>query len=422
MRNRRAVNALQNAALLLLTVSALFLLLHTPMVQGGWALASPAASLASPPAQEPAGELSGMLGSVHVMVTADSEYGRFGQLCAGGEDALVQQVIPLFREALGSAAELEAATQQEFRDALAGMAIYLDFTVQLPLTAVAACLGETADSDRPVRAAALAAGAEEAVSLYLRSEDGALFRCATALPMSAVEAICAGVQPNGSSFAYETGYTALEPYTLLVAQVAQPPELQADLPALYTEYHLLTALDFNAHTNFWYTDRDGAVVVEESPRTLRIGPDGTVQYSSTGTELPPLYRVSGGQGRPALPETLRAAWNLATALTNGTGASALRLSGAEETEAGYVIRFRYQAEGVAVHFPDESDALAVTVGGAGITGFTYRCRAYTPVEEAGAPLLPPAMAAAIASLHPDSGLSVAYVDTGASRLSPCWLS
>lgn len=87
-----------------------------------------------------------------------------------------------------------------------------------------------------------------------------------------------------------------------------------------------------------------------------------------------------------------------------------------------MVRFRYQAEGVPVCFPDESDALAVTVGAAGAVSFTYRCRAYTSAEEEGAPLLPPAMAAAIASLHPDSGLSVAYVDAGGARLSPCWLS
>lgn len=417
MRNKRVINGLQNAVLVLLTVSALFLLLHTPMVQGGWAMGTP--SLAPQPPQEPAGELSAMLGSVHIMVTADSEYGRFGQLCAGGEDALIQQTIPLFREALGSAAELEAATHQQFQDALEGMAVYLDLTVQLPLTAVAACLGESAGSDRPVRAVALAADGEAAaVSMYLLSEDGGLFRCATALPVSAVEAICAGVQPNGSSFAYETNYTALQPYTLLAASVSQPAELQAGLPAGYTDYELMTALDFNAHTKFWYTDRDDAVVVEESPRTLRIGPDGMVRYSRAAS--PPAYRVNGeGSG---VTEALRTAWTLATALTNGTGASALRLSGVEEAEEGYVVRFRYQAEGIPVCFPDESDALTVTVGGGGVTGFAYRCRSYTPAEEEGAPLLPPAMAAAMASLHPDSGLSLAYVDAGNPRLSPCWLS
>ena len=71
MRNKRTADALQNAALLLLTVSALFLLLRTPLLPSGRAAASPAAPA---PVQEPAGELNTMLGSVHIMVTADSEY------------------------------------------------------------------------------------------------------------------------------------------------------------------------------------------------------------------------------------------------------------------------------------------------------------------------------------------------------------
>ena len=259
MRNKRTADALQNAALLLLTVSALFLLLRTPLLPSGRAAASPAAPA---PVQEPAGELNTMLGSVHIMVTADSEYGRYGQLCADSQDALVQRIIPLLREALGSAAELEAAAHQDFRDALEGSALYLDFTAQLPLAALAACLDESAVSQHGVRGAALAAGSGEEVSLYLRSEDGGLFRCATALPASAVEEVCASVSPNGSSFAYETNYTALDPYTLLASEVRQPPELQAGLPAGYTDYNLLTVMDFNAHTNSRYTDRDGAVVVE----------------------------------------------------------------------------------------------------------------------------------------------------------------
>lgn len=421
MKNKRLVNGLQNAALLLLTASALFLLLHTPVLHGGWALTSPAASLTPQPIQETAGELSAMLGSVHIMVAADSEYGRFGQLCVGEDDLLVQQVIPLFREALGSAAELEAAAHQDFQDALAGTAIYVDFNTQLPLTAVAACLGETAGTDRPIRAIALAAGQVEGVAMYLRSEDGGLFRCATALPVSAVEAICASVQPNGSSFAYETNYTALEPYTLLAARVSQPPELQADLPAGYNHYNLLTALDFNAHTNFWYTDRDGAVVVEESPRTLRISPDGAVSFTSRGETSSPLYQVHTAGDRAAAREALRAAWHLAEALTEGAGASALYLRAVEEREDGWTILFRYQVQGLPVYFSDEEDALSVTVSGGAVTAFSYRCRAYAPSEETAA-LLPPAMAQAIASLYPGAGLSIGYVDSGPGEMTAQWLA
>ena len=418
--NKHLRNALQNLAILFLCVSALFLISRLPLFHTSWAVQVQSLLTPRPADGDPAqaGGPEEMFPAIHVMVTSDIAYGRYGQLHVSGEDPLLVQIIPLFQEALGSATELGAAADKTLRDALEEPGLYLDLTSQLPLEVAAAWLGEEAALERDVRSMALTCEEEDAV-LYLRSEAGEVFRYATALPASAVREVCAGLSPNGSTFAYETNYAPLAPYTVLVAAAEDAPVVRGELPAAYSVYNLLTALDFNPHTVFRYTESSGAEVVEESPRTLRIGPDGTVLYSSAAAA--PSYRP-GGEG-PALPEALRAAWSLASALTNGTGASPLRLSGAEETEEGtYVVRFRYQAEGVPVCFPDESDALAVTVGAAGAVSFTYRCRAYTPAEEEGAPLLPPAMAAAIASLHPDSGLSVAYVDAGGARLSPCWLS
>lgn len=416
--SKRLKNALQNTALILLTASALFLLLQTPLLPGRIA----PAALAVQPVQAAAGELSGLLGSVHLMITDDSEYGRYGRLCVEEPDPLFQQVIPAFREALGSAAGMEACTQQAFQEALDGPCLYLELPYQLPLAAVAACLDETAPFDHPVRALALSVRAEDAVDLYLRSDEGSVFRCATALPVSAVRAVCASVSPNGSAFAYETNYTALAPYTFLAAEVEQPPDVQSDVPLEFTAYNLLTALDFNPHTNSRYTDRDGAEVIEESPRTIRVSPEGVVYYTSSAPVSLRLYRLPNANG--GLPETLRAAKTLAGTLTSGTGASSLYLSGIEETETGYIIHFSYQSGGIPVCFPDKSDGLTVTVSNASITAFTYRCRAYTPLEpdEDTVPLLPPAMAVSIASLYPDGGLQLAYIDRAPGPLSAAWLA
>ena len=120
-------------------------------------------------------------------------------------------------------------------------------------------------------------------------------------------------------------------------------------------------------------------------------------------------------------EALAAAARLALALIEGTGASPVYLSGLERTETGYTVSFRYQAGGVPVLFPDEGDALTVTITGAAVTAFSYRCRSYTPQEEA-APLLPSGMAQALGSLYPGTELSVGYVDEGAGALKACWLA
>ena len=81
--------------------------------------------------------------------------------------------------------------------------LYLDLTSQLPLEVAAAWLGEEAALERDVRSMALTCEEEDAV-LYLRSEAGEVFRYATALPASAVREVCAGLSPNGSTFAYES--------------------------------------------------------------------------------------------------------------------------------------------------------------------------------------------------------------------------
>ena len=422
MSKKQLVNHLQNLALVLLTLSALFLLTRLPLFHGSWA-AQVQTLLTSRPAggEEPSAGLPSF-SSVHLMVTGEGKYGRCAQLYVPSDASQLQQVLPLFQEALGSAADAGAAADKTLRDALDGQGLYLDLTVELPLAAVAAWLGENTDLDRPVRSMALTIGEEETAMLYLRSQAGDIHRCSTALPVSAVEAVCALFSPNGGGFAYETNYAPLSPYTVLPAETARLPNLQGELPAGYSAYNLLTALDFNAHTLSRYKETSsGAEVVEESPRSLRISPDGAVSFRSQGAVSSSLYQVSSSGDAPSPAEALAAAGRLAAALAEGTGASPVYLKALEKTETGCVVRFRYQAEGVPVLFPDETDALTVTITGSAITAFTYRCRCYTLLEDA-APLLPSDMAQAVASLYPNAELSIGYVDDGAGELAPRWLA
>ena len=391
MSDKRLRNWVQNAALALLTVSALLLLTRLPLLQNIRLSAGPLFS--AEPEPEPAdAPLAAMFSSVNLMITGDSEYGRCGQLCAAAEDAAL-------------------------RTALDDPGFYLELTCgELPLEAVAAWLGEEAPLERTVRAMALTAGGDDQVLLFLLDRDGRITRCTTALPGSAVRSACEKFAPNGACFAYETGYTSLSPYTVLMADVAAFPDVAPERPAGYSAYNLLTALDFNAHTLSRYTESGGAEVVEESPRTLRIGPDGAVSFISRGTISSGLYRASG-QG---LREILAAGWRLAAALTDGAGASPLFLQAVEETEGGYVLRFRYEVNGVPVFFSDGGDALAVTFQAGAVSSFTYRCRSYTPLEEEPAALLPAGMAQAIAAGYPDAALFIGYEDDGSERLAAQW--
>lgn len=416
MTDKRLRGWMQNLALFLLTASALFLLTRLPLLQNIHLSAGPLFSM-EPAAQEQDTLPAAMLASVNLMVTGNSEHGRCGRLCTAAGDAALQDVIPLFQEALGSAVPAGEAEEAALRASLDHPGFYLELTGgELHLQAAAAWLGEAFPLAQPVRAMALTAGGEDKVTLFLLDGSGKITRCATALPISAVRAACEKFPPNGSYFAYETGYTGLSPYTVLTAETAVLPDMSAERPAGYSAYNLLTALDFNAHTLSRYTESSGAEVVEESPRTLRIGPDGTVSFIGRGTIASNLYRASGQEMR----EVLAAGWRLASALTDGTGASPLFLRTVEESEDGCVLRFRYEADGVPIFFSDGGDALDITFQGGEVTRFTYRCRAYTPVEEEPAALLPAGMAQAIAAGYPGASLSVGYEDDGSGRLAAQW--
>lgn len=406
--SKKLVDRLQNVALVVLTLSAVFLLLSFFHLRGGWTARFQTLLAVRPAAggQEEASGVGELLAAPHIMVTSDSEYGRCGRLYTPAGDALLEQMLPLFGEALGSADQVGAAADQTLRAGLGRSSLYLDLTVELPLEVVAAWLGERTVFDRAVRAMALTTEGRDTAVLYLCGGEGEIFRYFTALPASAVEALTESVSPNGSLFAYETNYAPLAPYTVLVREAEGLPQVRSELPATYSSYRLLTALDFNAHTNSRYAEPGGTEVVMDGRRTLRIGPEGTVTYDSGEED-------AGGRGGAL--EALRAAGRLAAALTGGVDASPLYLRRLEAREDGYLVGFQYQVEGVPVRFPDEADALTVLVRGAGIAEFTCRCRTYVPEEEASV-LLPPIMAAAIASLYPEGELSLGYVDSGSGRL------
>ncbi len=420
MSKKRMRDHLQNLALVLLTLSALLLFGRLLLLQN---IRLPEQTLfsAAPSSdgQEENALPEAMFPAVSLMITGDSQYGRFGRLCLRADDDVLQSVTSLFQEALGSASLTGQAEDDALRSALDGPGLYLEPVCgRLPLEAVAVWLGGETEFDLTVQAMALTAGEGDSASLYLLDGEGGIFSCGTALPASAVRSVCDGFPPNGAYFSYETGYSALEPYTVLRREIDALPDVQAELPAGYSAYNLLTALDFNAHTLSRYTESSGAEVVEESPRTLRISPDGGVTFTSRGESGLPLYRVSG-QG---MRETLAAAWRLAEALTEGTGASPLHLWSVEEGEEETSVSFCYQAGSVPVRFSDESAALTVTFRGGSVASFAYRCRMYTPLEEEEATrLIPVNIAQAIAAAHPGAKLSVGYKDDGSGRLAAQWL-
>jgi len=422
MNKKKRIDTLQDLIILCLLISAVFIITRLPFFQTSWAprmqaLLSPGSDSADHGA--PA-DLDTVISSVHLAVMGNLEYGRHTQYSVPVDSDQFLQMLPLFREALGSAGEPESADHHQLQQALLSPSLCLDLTRQLPLEAVAFWLGDSISFPGEVRGIALTT-LEDTTALYLWDESITITCCSTALSSSAVESLALTFAPNGGSFGFESDHQALAPYTILVSDVAPISRLYAALPDGYSAYNLLTALDFNAHTNSRYFESSGTEVVEVPSGSLRIGQNGAVEYSGDQDNTSPLYQLSiSGQSATAV-EALDGARRLASALVSGTNASPLYLSDMELTADGWLVSFRYQAEGIPVLMSSGEQALTVTITGSTITAFTYRCRTYTSSEETST-LLPPTMAAAIAAQQPGAGLSINYVDNGGELLSARWIT
>lgn len=429
MSKKRAASSVQNLLLVLLTASALFLLSRTPLFSVGWRDRMQAIFTAGPQAggQAQAVDLGTLVPSFHAVITDEAEYGRYGRLYVPVEDGLFLQLSPLLRDAMGSAGEGARVAEETLWDALDTPSVYLDLTVRLPAPAIAACLGaEGGDPDLTARYLALTTEDAGGARLYLADGEGTVFRCETALPVSAIRELAEEFAPNSAGIAFESYYATLSPYTVLVADFPAPPEVSGEVPPGCTLDNLLEALDFNTHIMSSYTDPAGAEVVGETPRTLRFAPGGSVTYTGDQTVVSPLYRVSAAGEEPTAREALQAAAALAGLLTESTGASPLSLQSLAPTASGWRAAFRCQAGGIPVLLSGggdlaEEEALSVTITGRTITAFSYRCRLYTPLENE-ALFIPPIQAAALASVYPDADLSIGYLDNGAGTLSPQWLA
>ena len=96
--SKRAVNRLQNLALVVLSLVAVGLLSQIPLLNGDWTNQVQAfLTHSNDAAESEAVNLSSALSAVHIVVTGDSEYGRYVQLYAPVDGPLFQQVGPLFQ-------------------------------------------------------------------------------------------------------------------------------------------------------------------------------------------------------------------------------------------------------------------------------------------------------------------------------------
>lgn len=369
---RGLINALQNLAIVLLVVLGLGL----SAAGGLLPLDEMLSGLRSRVEPEETGAGYAAAASPFCIVITPQEGAHCAVMYDGAElDEAYSRFSSTLGEALGSSRDVSAVSEEAWRDALSGRGVYFDFYNDFLLSTYSIWLGTAMTgeaSGHTARRVCLALEDGEVALYYIRARASggqAFYRCATALPADALSALLESAMPNGAEFNFERGdsFSRVDPYFVLTADSPQVYAASSynSLQELGTDA-AMSAFGMNSYLAQNYPEADGTLVWVDGEATLRLGPDGTVHYSSRQPERGEEPRMGPATaieyGRSIVEATLGQV----------SGDAELQLSfiyfdeGTEEqpgTEA-YQLRFNYVLNGLPVELSGfESAAEIRFVGG-----------------------------------------------------------
>ena len=430
-----AINRVQNLAILLLTFSALLMVLNVPLfgALSDLSLFELLSERLRPEALLPAQEQRVSAAPVApVRVVMSNGFERTGADVLTTYSDLFERSGALLGEAVGSAYGRISVGRYAFLSALSSPGLYFDFNTDLPVPFVCALLGVDApDSALPSMRRLLLCCPEGMQNALLFTEGGGSYsRFNTAVSAQTLLSFLETPEGERVSFAADLGAKAtdLSPLTLAPERMSVAAEVTAANPLSESGVNaLLSAAEFSTHLDNRFTESSGVVIVREVNSTLHLHPDGTVTCQGTQADPQSVFFVPSAEpGSPTLYESASAAQSLLLALTRDlSGDALLCLSGAEETDGGASFTFDYYLDGVPVRFADGAHAAVATVQGQSIVSFSLRARRYElPDDAQPALLLPLPQAAAVAAGrgYRSCELRVAYLDSLGDSAPASWVA
>lgn len=287
-KNVTLISHLQNAAIAVLTVTAVLLLIQTPLV----------GDLAGKTPYELAQDWLAGDTSTDTTVTTDltelalpvrvvftNEYARYGLSAITTLDTDFELAGAFFGEALGSATTYEACSGEKLLTALHASSIYLDLEAPTPLEVLSRILGvnDAPESSLLHVTRLVLCPAENGATLYLQDANQGFFVSRTAISSATLREALASLDGNGTDFAFSLSgeFSQLSPYTLIFSEPPQRYTLSAS-NALTDQATFLRLAEFNPHTESGYTDSSGSTIIKEVYGTLRLEPDGQRLLSGRG--------------------------------------------------------------------------------------------------------------------------------------------
>ncbi len=417
--DRRWIEWGKDALILLLTLSAAYLLSMTPLVRDS-GLSDLLSAGESPGVGTAGGEPAAAMLPSRLAICAEG--GRFG---VQYDEARLEECFPplgaLLGDALASAGGARAMSESEWQRCLGSKGVYFDFEGEVPLTALERWLQGTGAEllDGSARRVLLCAGEQDQVLLcWQEAGSGRFFASPTALTQSLhLDPVVEGVDFNGAYFAFENEGLSdlLEPYTLITEGEHGGAQYAASMP-LAGESEVWAVLEAMSFSTQNHAPVSGGEVYLDGSDRLVVSDNGTVTYRAAQGEKYPV-----GDGLAGAVDTTRAlAERTLGALC---GEARLYLMSARETGETLCVRFGYLLGGGAVRLGADGWAAEFLVQDEHVAQFTLHFRSYAANGEH--TLLLPIDKAAV--MLPDltdgrQELAIQYWDGGGTLLSPEWVA
>lgn len=415
------VGKIQTFGIILLSLSAIFLLFQTPLFTGVFGRENTKKdSLAQSVSSADQSYFTPFALPLKMAFCNGSAHCAYNALTT--DSTAFKNVSATLAEAIASVQNEQEISQDVFLDALSQSSVYLDFMSDLPTGMVTDLLGITADFfPDTVRRMILVPSGSESVALLAQSGERFVHYATNAQGETILQELSA-ISDNGFEFAGFLGkeYAHLSPFTLLGETAPITTQLSAN-NVLPDEEDILRLCAMNPHTESRYTDSSGTRVVREGDVQLAIQPDGTVVYSENVHDGSVSFVLQTAKDASSRKELVYEAEQFAQSMLNGRiGDAALFVSSVKEQDGVISVALDAHIGGVPIRLSSGMHAVYMEIEGQAIRSFHIAFRSYMRADTT-AVLLPAKQAAAIvkSSEHPE--IEAVYIDTGSDTVNPGWI-
>lgn len=426
MNKARIINIIKNAVIVILSLSAVFLLLLSLNVSPASLIKSLAGGSGNTVVSSGTEGLSSVTTSSPYLILLTDEYGSHhaAKYDNQAKTKVFSQLSATLGEALGSASGLSQITESDWQAALMSTGVFFDYLYPQPLSFIALQLGtQTPESlpDITARRLCLAQNGDSLCLYFINAVTGEHYRLITALKDDSFSPRISDADLPEASFAFESGaeLARYDPYFVFSGESLSISAAQSVSPLLSSAETTVSLNDFsmNERTSRSFTESDDTVVHVDGNMTLRVNPSGTVLFTATGSDGIP---ISYSGDAPSPDDCVMSAASLISKTIGvSAGDAEIGLTGTEEKSdsGGCTLMFGYYVNGIPVLLSSTGWCAKIDISGGKIVRAELNYREYSIQDDL--LLSIPEKEAAIISVIREGSPLLLYVDAGGA-LAASW--